>query len=1294
MVGAACVPAAATADIAAAATASGSSSCSLPPTTTTCAPEQLQQEEPEEQLQQEERYDDEEEEEEEDSTMELRIGLDYVVEHPEYTRTLATAAASNNSDLRRQVWELLVALCARGGEGTRRALATLDQLATLRAQRTRLAALALAISRGTDDEAPPLLALANRALSGRERARLRAELRARGSQVPAGLTSPPPEESGWPSGASGPPETLQQAWTALSTRASGSAKREAYLLRALQRLLADDAWDTPVRQTKHSQTSLEALDRCGTGTPPAVPTVSGGIAAATGSQPAAEVVADSMAAGESGGNRRCCCRCHEPVATAETKVPPPPLAAVSFAAPGPVPSGPPPPPPPPMPAAPPPPSAPALPAAPTPPSEPVPSLMPSWPQPGTKMRTLNWNKIPAQKVLAGGRKSLWRRIAENHSGSGAPLDFAHLEGLFCQQQPSQPATAMHAAGSGGGASSAVGAGAGGAGSGSEGGPGRGTRDPGSGRSGDEAPLRILDAQRSLQVGIFLKQLRGQADEALLLELLGRGGGGGGSLGADKLRALQALLPAPESATVLEAALLEREPGQLAPPEAFLARILRLPDYRLRVESLLLQEELPTIVASLEASMKCLRNAAKEIQDCKALHEVLYMILVAGNFLNSGGYAGNAAGFQVMSLLKVPELRSNRPGVGLLHYVAQEAERAQVMGGGQGYESALPSLEAASRVSGDQVRADVSALSERLARLQAEASRAAARPSRDDAFLARTQALLELAQRELERLRRGLRSLEQARADLAAFFCEDPAGFQLEECCGVIANFWRGFRAADQENRRRSLAEPDGGAAQPRGPADLVRLRVTDERGTTTSASSPDASPSNSLRRSFRRSRPSSSEMASDDQLLDFLQRHGSDREDSLGRRASRREARRRWAADLSEDSTSRERVPSREIEHVPSPTLSRDPAVISLSSADAPSYVPRRPLTKLPSSAATSFATTTTPSTELPKGLSQRNDSSKPTVLPAPPLAPSVSTVPLNAHEPTPHISSSRRMTSPPLRIAPPSSTPAVPIVPVTIPSMQAPQISFVHSNNPTRRSALPSPIPSAPQLTNLTTTSATTDVSSIPDPTLMQRNSLSSPPPRVTPPPRMTPPPRITSPPQITPPPRATPPPQVTPPPRATPPPPPTPTTVRSPPPLPMAAPAIPDTRSSITTPTRREGWPRSAIPTMPGSTVLKRSPRVSPSDKPFMRATSAWTARSGPLPVPNGNANYSSFGPPQPLITPPSFNSGASTTAFLERRMPLQPYRDRSVGQRLSRPKTSLDNQQITDSRWRGSRTGMRPF
>jgi len=35
----------------------------------------------------------------------------------------------------------------------------------------------------------------------------------------------------------------------------------------------------------------------------------------------------------------------------------------------------------------------------------------------------------------------------------------------------------------------------------------------------------------------------------------------------------------------------------------------------------------------------------------------------------GGYAGNAVGFKLDSLLKLSEIRANRPNMNLLHYVA-------------------------------------------------------------------------------------------------------------------------------------------------------------------------------------------------------------------------------------------------------------------------------------------------------------------------------------------------------------------------------------------------------------------------------------------------------------------------------------------------------------------------------------------------------------------------------------------------------------------------------------------------
>lgn len=59
---------------------------------------------------------------------------------------------------------------------------------------------------------------------------------------------------------------------------------------------------------------------------------------------------------------------------------------------------------------------------------------------------------------------------------------------------------------------------------------------------------------------------------------------------------------------------------------------------------------------------------------KSLQEVLYMVVVVGNFLNAGGYAGNAAGVKLSSLQKLTDIRANKPGMNLIHFVALQAER--------------------------------------------------------------------------------------------------------------------------------------------------------------------------------------------------------------------------------------------------------------------------------------------------------------------------------------------------------------------------------------------------------------------------------------------------------------------------------------------------------------------------------------------------------------------------------------------------------------------------------------------
>lgn len=51
-----------------------------------------------------------------------------------------------------------------------------------------------------------------------------------------------------------------------------------------------------------------------------------------------------------------------------------------------------------------------------------------------------------------------------------------------------------------------------------------------------------------------------------------------------------------------------------------------------------------------------------------------MIVLMGNFLNAGGYAGNAAGVKLTSLQKLTDIRANKPGMNLIHFVALQAEK--------------------------------------------------------------------------------------------------------------------------------------------------------------------------------------------------------------------------------------------------------------------------------------------------------------------------------------------------------------------------------------------------------------------------------------------------------------------------------------------------------------------------------------------------------------------------------------------------------------------------------------------
>ena len=83
----------------------------------------------------------------------------------------------------------------------------------------------------------------------------------------------------------------------------------------------------------------------------------------------------------------------------------------------------------------------------------------------------------------------------------------------------------------------------------------------------------------------------------------------------------------------------------------------------------------------------------------------------------GGYAGNAAGMKISSLHKLSDIRSNKPGLNLLHYVAGQAEEAhpELLG----LPDDLAVLEEAARTSLEVLKADIGKLDGQVTKIQAQ-----------------------------------------------------------------------------------------------------------------------------------------------------------------------------------------------------------------------------------------------------------------------------------------------------------------------------------------------------------------------------------------------------------------------------------------------------------------------------------------------------------------------------------------------------------------------------------------------
>ncbi|XP_032873321.1 FH2 domain-containing protein 1 isoform X2 [Amblyraja radiata] len=226
-------------------------------------------------------------------------------------------------------------------------------------------------------------------------------------------------------------------------------------------------------------------------------------------------------------------------------------------------------------------------------------------------------------------------------------------------------------------------------------------------------------------------------------------------------------------------------------------LIQVPSYALRMEAMILKEEFTPACFTLHKEMDTMQAATKELMACEELHAVLHLVLQAGNIMNAGGYAGNAVGFKLSSLLKLADTKANKPGMNLLHFVVLEAQKKDATL--STFPEKLKHVQAAARLSGDSVNADLHSLDSRTNSMQIHLKQDVELFHQMEDFI--QQGLREVARLEAQRM-----ELQREANTLIDFFCEDKETMKLEECFKIFQDFCDRFKKAVKENRDREIKE--------------------------------------------------------------------------------------------------------------------------------------------------------------------------------------------------------------------------------------------------------------------------------------------------------------------------------------------------------------------------------------------------------------------------------------------------------------------------------------------------------
>lgn len=301
-------------------------------------------------------------------------------------------------------------------------------------------------------------------------------------------------------------------------------------------------------------------------------------------------------------------------------------------------------------------------------------------------------------------------------------------------------------------------------------------------------LQVLDNKSAQNILIFKRGLfKNVSDEQIVHSILNC------EMSMDFVEGLIQCLPKPD---ILEQ-IKEKEGHKLSEAETFVATLCQIGELMPRLRSIRFKLDFAAIVKDLEPEIVTAIDACNEIRTSKKLAKIFELILVVGNFMNSGSIYAPAFGFEISFLTKLTDTKDSSNKRTILHHLVDiiKMKFPDLLSFGD----ELRHIEKVSSTSSEKIENVIGEITESLTELEYVLEKSNGQQSSNDKFVEKMSGFAMQCKDQLKTLVELKNELENSYTLVAAYFSFDVHQYEMGNFFSDIMSFKKSFAKAYEEN---------------------------------------------------------------------------------------------------------------------------------------------------------------------------------------------------------------------------------------------------------------------------------------------------------------------------------------------------------------------------------------------------------------------------------------------------------------------------------------------------------------